>query len=819
MAVTSYTNVTRADLQILATLANSKLSPAIPYVFTPFAGGDIIKQPQDISPVAAYGTGFFVAGGRITLWLFGYKISGGVKTYNWLPVVKAFYASATMGSFSMTWTWPAATGATAPDGYVVVIPFEVLYKWQDIGLVQTFTEDGSFTNPAWNTDNTLDANNIGFPEQNMPCGHGTWLKTLNQIHNDLFTKMDIFGGSEITFNDTFLLSGPWIVSVAPKCYLKLNGHDIYKNLEFIYSTADSPTGNQLAPETDFLDFFFTPVNGTNNLTYNVNGTLNGRIIIYSPPADQAATDWTVTTSPSTGVVYTFIPEATHPINPAPMSAFQFDFTEVPIVSGTPIVLTLTPLHGGTVLSFQGGLSNVVLTQATQTITPQIDTVVIHTSGTAAKSVVIPNTLSDVSFTDPNGGTTSFETHWLVFCNGVFKANTLPTLGVFPYVDVDLPQYSPDILDTDASSRRVAIGDFALPYVASVENRGALWPVFRDTDFAPDATTGFPMNGSTAWQLLRTKYVQRRSVTITVPPYEPLEHLFIVGSVAMLAGAYDVRFYLNNPACTIYIRGNAFPTRVDFDATASGGTWVSLLASVPVFNTDDTNWFIGVYNPTASGISVTVDSQVITDGIAPNGTFFPTQLDDLQQPFPNLEGYSYHFQDPDNVGVNPIPLYGYCVYSLTIARQPVDNGSGVSLSPSTGTSALAVSVGLMAGFGFDTAGAYQELQSFTIPAGQASITASVFWPVTWGAPLAYQCAEQVQIRAAVNFQPIVHCAFFPETTPSGGGNPVIGYYDGEPFYNPNRALLFFRGNIVSDPITLPLAAVNYNDLQAALNLLP
>lgn len=817
MSVTAYTKVSQTDLQALATLANTKLSPATPYNFTSFAGVDVIGLPQLINPTPEYGAGLFTDT-KLTFWLFGYKTIAGTKTYNWLPLTKAFIADTSLGNYTMTWAWLSVVGPTAPDGYLAVIIQTSGYYWKDIGSISTLTEDGSFTD--WNLDVTLDADNNGFPEQNLPCGHGTWLKTLNQIHNDLFTGMDIFGGSRFTFSDDFLLSGPWLVSVAPKCYLKLNGRDIYKNIEFIYSTADSATGNDLSQETDFLNFFLTPHNGANNLIYSVDGLLNGQVIIYSPPELQSPSDWAVSTTPSTGIVYTFIPSINHPVTFAPMSAFQFDFTDVVVAEGVPIVLTVTPLAGGNVLTFQGGLSNVVLTQAAQTITPQTDTIVIHPAGKAGKSVALVNTLADVNFTDPNGGVFAFETHWRTYCNGVFKANTLPTFGIFPYVDVDLPQYNPKQLsDFDSpSSRRVAIGDEALPYTASVENRGALWPVFRNSEFTPDAQTGFPMNGSKAWKLLGTKYVNMGSSTINALPYAPSNHISLATIRTMLAGAFDVRFYTSNPAVVLLVKAGALPTLADHDAQAVGGTWLSLAASLPGFNASDTLWFAGIYNPTSGIVSTFTIGQVIIDGTAPNGTFFNTNLDSSGKPFGVQEGYSYHIQSPSIVGTNPTPIYGYCVYSLTIARQPVDNGFGQFISPSTGTSALSVSVGLMAGFGFDTAGTYQELQSFTIPAGQSSITAPVFWPVTGGAPLASPTAG-IQIRAAVNFQPIVHCAFFTATASSVSGSPVIGYYNGEPFYNPNRALLFFIGGITNNPITLPLAAVNYNDLEAALNLLP
>ncbi len=174
--------------------------------------------------------------------------------------------------------------------------------------------------------------------------------------------------------------------------------------------------------------------------------------------------------------------------------------------------------------------------------------------------------------------------------------------------------------------------------------------------------------------------------------------------------------------------------------------------------------------------------------------------------PQTEGYSYHPSDND-VDLRPIPLLGYCVYSLTIARQPVDNGSGVLLDPSTGTSALNVNVGVMQGFGWETSGTFQNIQTITIPAGQSSITTDVFLPVLSGTPLAYQCAEQVRIRPSVNFQPMMHSQF------------LDGLYNGQAWFNDLFALLFFIGGNSGVPILLPVASVVYNDLTSTLNLLP
>ena len=801
------TPITLADLTTLATLANSKLSPVAPYIFPAFSGKNEIGLPPDISPIATYGSGSWNDGEKVTLWLYGYKNISGTKTYTWTPLVKAFYAVSGSGNYSLTWTWISVTGATAPDGYIAVIPqFQSpgwWYLWKDIGNVQTLTDDGTFS--GWNSDQTLQQNVSG--SDDLPCGHGAWLKPLNTIHQDLFTSLDIFWGARV-FDDTWLVSGPWCVSVATKCYLYL-GTSIrkpaYKNLNFVYSESDSVDGNKLTREID--DVFNTTANtGANDFNWDSNGTINGRIILFSEPQGQNLSDWTIGTLPP-GVTFTFDPlynsnDFPHTI----VTAFIFDCVNVSYMTGTPLTLTVTPLSGG---SLYGGLINAVFTDSDLVTYPTTDTTAIHFAGPAAKSAALTSSLSPITFTDPTGVMTVRESHYRSFCDGVFVANTLPTLGIMPYLDQDLPQYNPQplgILGLAASSRRQPISDTLSPAIPHVDNRGALWPIFRDTDFTPDSVFGQAFNGSKAWQaIIATKLVEPATVADVVPPSGISETLFIIATPQVPLNAADLRFLNEDSSMTIYLKFGEFPTVSDFDVMAASGTWQSLAVLLPGFPTDG-QWFIGLLNPSSDSLNTVFKTVVIEDGTVPNGTFFPTILDDDNNRVPQTEGYSYHPSDND-VDLRPIPLLGYCVYSLTIARQPVDNGSGVLLDPSTGTSALNVNVGVMQGFGWETSGTFQNIQTITIPAGQSSITTDVFLPVLSGTPLAYQCAEQVRIRPSVNFQPMMHSQF------------LDGLYNGQAWFNDLFALLFFIGGNSGVPILLPVASVVYNDLTSTLNLLP
>lgn len=827
--------ITLADLEALATLANTKLTPPTPYVFPPSVGRDKIGLPAKLTITADYGAGIFNAGSKVTLRLYGYKTIAGKKSYTQMPLRKAFIGAAASGSFALTWTWVSVTGDAAPEGYIVVIPrpegggpaLGWSYFWKDIGNVETFTEDGHLI--GWHIDATLDAANEGAPADNLPCGHGVWLKVLNQIWFALFTQLDLFGGSRFHFTEDWLLSGPWVVSTGPRCYLTLNGSAVLKNLQFIYSEADSLTGNQLAPEAEMSGIYIGVKNGGNNFNWDANVLINGTIKFYSPGQGQNPANWMLAAS-HPGIAITVNPfDIDVGVFPNQLcTSFTFTFTDVQYTVGTPVVLTLTPLAGGSVVNpgnpaGAGGLVNCEFTGDQDTHATD-DTLAIHpgdadTAPCAAKAAALVNSLPPIAFTSPTSAVTSLEAHYRAFCNGVYVAKTLPTLGEMTYLDVDLPQYNPLPPNSaePASTRRTPRNE-ALPYQAVMANRGALWPIFPESDFTPDSVAGRPVNGSPAWQKsIATKAVSTSSNTHIIQPGGGAQTLFRL-PIFVPDGSADVRFLTSDPNVIIYAKANNFPTVADYDASAPGGTWLSLAESDPGFPTG-TTWFYGILNPTGAPITNTTTIVLIADAALPNGTFFPSIKDDSGATVAQQEGYTYHFPGVEGLTTfNPVPARGYCLRLITLRRQPKPNSTGVAVAPSAGTAALAVKIGVMKDSGFEVAGTFTEIQTITIPAGMPSLTVPLFLPVLSAMPLAIRCAETVAAMVSVNFQPMMHSTLRPETTQVNGADYVVGYYDGPLWYQPERTLLFFLQGFLNLPILLPLNAAVYNDLTSTFNLL-
>jgi hypothetical protein len=812
----SLSPITHADLKALADLANAKLLPATPYAFTPFLGADQLGLPADVKVAAVYGgAGQFPDGRKQTIWLFGYKIIDGVKNYSWSPLIKAFLPQAGAGAFSLAWTWADAI-TNPPDGYLVVIPkFESfipasvnpfaplknLYSlvWQDIGAATNFAEDGSFSSGLWFVDEGLlqgtDASFGVVPQKQLPCALGTWTKTLNLIRHDLVYGTDILnsssakilGRSAINSGPSCVCVGPKLAAWMPRANFSGGGYSqCYDQIQFYFRAADAPGGIDIAVQNRLLDFAVTsdPIAAPTHTAHwalTLVGCSDGHIKI----ADF------------------------DPVNPG-MGTVRF---EADVVAGATVDCSFDIFDAVGYNPSPGiprALDCIFTTAGTNVSASALG---IELSNDVQLAIV-PDSFFELSF---NGLTSCGQLVVTENNNvpGIWVAKTLLSNGQMTYLSQDLPQYQ---IANSIDSRRTARNN-ALPYMSIVDNRGALSPVLRDTDFTPDLVAGHAVNGSKAWQMLAVKNVTTLTNTDIIPPYEPDEVLQPNTYVLFVPfGATEIRFLTSDPNAAIYIDKTTghTPTLAANDGNGPGAAWFI----VPVTPADyGAIWHFAIYNPTAQPINVTTKVVTITGDIAdtPNGTFFPTQKDDAGNIIPQTEKYSYHFADsaPDAPPL-PIPLFGYCVFEIAIRRQPV-NG----VAPSTGTLALPVDIGIMDGFGFDVPGTFTRLLSTAIPAGQSGIVVSTFLPVLSGTLLSYQCAEIVNVRAGVNFQPQSQSNFVATNTTLNGQPFTVGYFSGAPFFLPNdtslcQAGVLFDRNFTFEPILLPVSIDLYNGVQSALS---
>lgn len=833
------TPIQYSDLQALATLANTKLSPATPFNFNAQAGVDRIGLPADITVIPTYnGPGAaFGDGVKVTVWLYGYKTIGTVKYYSAQPLVKAFNATPGNGPFTINWKWTSVIDSTAPDGYILVYindfseifgaPAAVFF-WQDIHNVQTFSETGAF-NPPWLNDISLISSfipggvNTG---QDLPCGHGFDLKMLNNIRHRLLRTSDIDAidaGNGINLGQFFpgetgnikqlgknaIVSGPVCVSagsnvlngsrVKSTLYDQQNGNPTvcycqqYLGIAFRFRTKDAPNGINITVQNQYLGMIIGAGNG-GSFTFGMTLTScsNGHIKITQSGTSTVLYEQDVTAA---GAPYTI------QFNAAP--------TPQPATTTIDVVFTVPATTTSTVLQCIADSETRIATVndsyfQLQFINPRLPNNLNVFSSTTCGQLVVTENNSTV---------------------GVWTAMTVPSPGVMTFLDQDLPQYFSHTPNPSESSRAYPLnpGDTTAPPIPSVGNRGALWPIFRDTDFIPDNVGGKAMFGSTAWQnSISTKYVE----TVQYMDLVPAQNLNNLVYQQIFAGQLLQIRLMSSPGTVCYIKASTQPTTTSYDATFNGGAQVNITDLIPGFvsNEADTYW-VGIYNPTSNDIQNTLSFvEFLGFGAlglnAPNGTFFSTSNDAAGNTYPNAEPKSYSLRDPFGEPQYVIPTMGQCIYSITVERASVDSGNGVFIVPTTGTQDLDVSIGLMNGYGFDAQGTFQALIELTIPAGQGSVTLETLIPVLAGAPLAYQSSEQVLARPAPNFQPMMYSQYVVQSVPTAGGNNTnIGNFYGVAWYSIDKACLFLeQTNVSSLGFILPLTIEIPNDLTSILDQL-
>lgn len=228
----------------------------------------------------------------------------------------------------------------------------------------------------------------------------------------------------------------------------------------------------------------------------------------------------------------------------------------------------------------------------------------------------------------------------------------------------------------------------------------------------------------------------------------------------------------------------------------------------------------------NGIDVDFDILIEIQNGAQSKSFFP----------PNgvQEVFSYCLQetprtfDPvdNNIGNLPVPQSGYSIFKLRATRLPVKNAAGIAITPASGAQIIAT-VGQWKLQNDGTVVFTAMLQddgvtpyTIIIPANaRDSGDVAVFWPVLGGNEIVYQFGEQIILEAWADWQPIFQIAWsglaFGSFAPRQN-RAALGFlnYFNQAFADYSPASSQGHWPVVQFPISAAL----YNDLEELLNLI-
>ena len=831
-----------SDLEALATLANTKLSPAVPFAFPPV--DPLVAAPASLAGILTYGSGNYQAFTTLLVKVYAYQIEAGVKTYSATFAMGAAVTDGSGNPFKVKWTWTAAPGAS---GYVLTV------SDQPANTANGVSYPGSFGGYFWDVGNVLTVTdtydtasttqwvrNFGsepWPityngHYNSPVDNGVYLNELSRIRHYLFfpTPLNPAQTNPRTITDAWLVSGPWCVAAGTTCQAYSTGIyrggslipipavKLFKNISlYTEHNTDTPSLAQALPTPTINS---NNVSGPSNITdtwafTGLVGDVSGTVV-YTLGETNTGTDgrfphvgnYTISVT-GTGVSYVF---SSPNVN---TGVLTFTFSNVSTAS--PIIISIT---GPTPINAASYVNRTVSSMTYSNIYGggAAGANCICASGTAYEIGPLPDAaftyeLSGSYNSNPfDSGVLPYYPPWTSQNPGVWSANTLPAWALYLYLSQDMPNYlysSPEQVDRTRITDPVAPP--GQPVVAG-NNRPAMWPVYRDTDFGiwrnADAAGVLPAGPIPFWQsdpFHQFVFLSGRTAMPAVMDQLPNPFPLFVGF-----NQQDIKMSLTEPGLDIYIQRTTAPdpTSFDFHVTTGSFSLAALLGgSIAPWSAQIV--FVGIFNTGAASVQYSAqvtqlfqDSTASYPGNAP--VFFPINNDYT----PQLEPYSYSqnllpssswTSDPQ-----PIPLLGYCVYDLTLVMPSVDNGSGIKIPSIAPPGGLTVAIGLMVGTTDTNPGTFQAFGTLTIPAGDQFRRTEVFWPVTSGAPLAYQCATStVIVMAGVCYQP------WANTDPTG--TPWYVDYYCQVQNNTGAPSVYPR-------IVFPIFSDIINDLTAVLSLL-
>lgn len=326
--------------------------------------------------------------------------------------------------------------------------------------------------------------------------------------------------------------------------------------------------------------------------------------------------------------------------------------------------------------------------------------------------------------------------------GVWSAKTLPCPGLNVYIDQDMPPYIGRtrnennfigaLIDVGVAGNGETRGSAESPLASTMRQaapfeiagnpdgsdkdlidgvqsvqpgiscRPAKWLVRRDTDFVP-FELGFNTGLSGYVAYSEVAYAKDSPLVyhnISVPPNATRVKIRLLKPGA-IAGWKNGKFQYGEPLdsnLTIFVKQNGYPSPTDFDfktennqvnitgepGSDGGQGYLALIANsgfdYAIQNTGQTDVAFDVYVEIDYGVPTRVY-------FPPIGECFSYCLDGTPGIFKKI----YPLMIDDRLGSKPIPQSGYCIFKLRATRLPIDNGSGIAITPASGA-ALTITIG-------------------------------------------------------------------------------------------------------------------------------
>ena len=815
---------TQADMDALATAANAAMSA--PYL-TPEGFRDFefsyfdesLHPPTNVVGVINYGSGDYSGDGTsLVVWVFSYKDVTGRRHYSKAHATGTVRFDTSMNPANVDWSWVAS--GDGEDGYVVIAGGEAfasgrptgnLFGWWQLIAATSFNDD-NFT--GW-----LDPEDDGvYGGDYNPVTASPWRRELEYIKRTIYGEIGT--PPPWTPDASWLVSGPWCVSVGTRLLNTNDSEDRYADVDFYYAADDHASDVTVTTEA-VMGTIVNPYHLLNSvagaqttflqaLTFNDCPTGGTAVFKIVWTQTGSGTGWAHTLSVLSGAA-TINSESW--VETSNTLTLEFNATLPTGASSLQIALTAA---SGTIVTHVFGINNYgdgvtegkVIVQS-DAVTPT-DVPVIHPTslGKMAACGSMDQTQGPVVM-----NTNSFYLSlYADGIEGVWAAMTRPVFCVNTYLESKLPNYAQVSQGDESGPRDTGENEDAVALVTpAVRARPSMWPVFRDEDFATWANFG----GRKA----PVPYFKGFNVSTNLGSRSLAAGAKISGSIFIPSNCLTAQIQAGDTALPIYYDQTVKPDP-DVPATYLGFTTSPLRIPLDYAATLGANLLYTIKNNTAASVIFDLRSIIFSDGVTyhPGETpqFFGRDDDGRGV----IESYSYNLTSPKNTGAgfaSETPLSGYCIYELRVQRRAT--GSGIKVVPSTGTADLDVDIGLMRDCALGIPGTFELLQTVTIPADAASVTVEVFWPVLAGWPLAYQCNEAVEVFAATNFQPEYLVTFVPTST---AGARMWGTYSGTPVIQ-NKVLRFLNENWTTagfhvDYVTHPVCAPIYNDLEAVIALI-